>query len=51
MAQLVTLQLYLDASPGGSDEDPDMAAYVSPRPLPRPCCLFVCTSRSRLKHV
>ena len=33
MAQLVTLQLYLDASPGGSDEDPDMAAYVNPHPL------------------
>ncbi|KAM5536988.1 hypothetical protein V8D89_009317 [Ganoderma adspersum] len=29
LAQLVTLQLYLDASPGGEDEDPDMAAYIA----------------------
>ncbi|PIL25613.1 hypothetical protein GSI_11362 [Ganoderma sinense ZZ0214-1] len=28
MEQLTTLQLYLDASPGGSDPDPTIAAYI-----------------------
>ena len=33
MQELVSLQMYLDASPGGSDPDPTIAAYVSPLPI------------------
>ena len=29
MQELVSLQMYLDASPGGSDPDPTIATYVS----------------------
>ncbi|KAM5536991.1 hypothetical protein V8D89_009320 [Ganoderma adspersum] len=29
MQELVTLQMYLDASPGGSDPDPTIAAYIA----------------------